>query len=169
MLICPVAPSETLVDSALRFFLGKEDATAQRFDLDKSWPQHISPECRAVILDTPPTVGRIRTVEKNLQQKLDSLEAVLRLQQRKSVYQICVFNAEPKAFAFVSLHERAVLIFDAAPALLNAEDLQASTAHEIGYEYVWEEYNHAAARHDNRRLKEMELFCGAVAILTRES
>lgn len=39
-------------------------------------------------------------------------------------------------------------------------------AHEIGHEYIWEEYRQAVKRSDDRRLRELELFCDGVAILT---
>jgi hypothetical protein len=160
------ARSESLVDSALRFFLGN-DSNTHEFDLDKARPKPVAPDLRALILAALPTEGRIRKVQEPLQVKLESLEAVLRLQQRNSVYEICVFHATPKPFAFVGLHERAaVLISDAALSLLSAAELQASVAHEIGHEYVWTTYIETARRRDNRRLKEIELFCDGVAILT---
>ena len=78
-----------------------------------------------------------------------------------------VFKAGSPAFAFVGLCERAVLLIsDSALSLLTAEELQASAAHEVGHEYIWMEYHEANKRHDNRRLKELELFCDGIAILT---
>jgi hypothetical protein len=160
------AQSESLVDSALRFFLGN-DSNTHEFDLDKSRPKPVAADLKALILAALPTEGRIRKVPEPLQRKLESLEAILGLQQRQSVYEICVFRATPQPFAFVGLHERvAVLISDAALSLLSAEELQASVAHEIGHEYVWATYIETAQRRDNRRLKELELFCDGVAILT---
>jgi hypothetical protein len=50
--------------------------------------------------------------------------------------------------------------------LLDVEELQASVAHEIGHEYVWAEYLEAEKRNDERRLKELELICDGIAILT---
>jgi hypothetical protein len=166
LLFCACAQSESLVDSALRIFLGN-DSNTQGFDLDKSRPKPVSPDLRARALAMLPEEGRIRKVQGSLQLKLESLEAVLHAQQRQSVYEICIFHAEPKPFAFVGLHERAaVLISDAALSLLTAEELKASVAHEIGHEYIWTEYIEGAKRGDNRRLKELELFCDGVAILT---
>jgi hypothetical protein len=99
--------------------------------------------------------------------KLASLDAILQLHQRESVYEYVVFKAEPLPFAFIGLNHRvALLISDAALDLLDVEELQASVAHEIGHEYVWAEYLEAEKRNDERRLKELELICDGIAILT---
>ena len=50
--------------------------------------------------------------------------------------------------------------------LLNAAELQAMAAHEIGHEYVWIEWNRASSRADRKRLKELELVCDAIAAVT---
>ena len=166
LLFGPSGQSENLVDSALRSFLGN-DSNTPGFDLDKLRPQPVAPELKALIVASLPEEGRLQKLQDPLRRKLDSLEAVLRVQQRQSVYEVRVFESEPKAFAFVGLHERAVLLIsDAALILLTAEELQASVAHEVGHEYVWTEYREATKRGDNRRLKELELYCDGVAILT---
>ena len=166
LLLSHGAQSESLVDSALRSFLGN-DSNTMAFDLDKSRPQPVAAEMQAIILASMPKEGRIQKLQAPLRRKLESLEPVLRAQQRQSIIQVHVFGSGPKPFAFVGLHERAVLLIsDAALILLTAEELQASVAHEIGHEYVWTEYREANGRHDNRRLKELELLCDGVAILT---
>jgi hypothetical protein len=66
--------------------------------------------------------------------------------------------------AALALHARALLLISApAVALLNATELQAMAAHEIGHEYVWIEWNRARQRADRERLKELELICDAIA------
>jgi Zn-dependent protease with chaperone function len=52
--------------------------------------------------------------------------------------------------------------------LLNAEELQALVAHEVGHEYFWDEY--AGARRDNSRssLRRLELLCDGFAAITLE-
>jgi hypothetical protein len=166
LLFSPSAQSENLVDSALRSFLGNDSNTVG-FDLDKSRPRPVTPDCKAMVLNSLPKEGRLTKLNELRRRKLDSLGAVLRLHQRQSVYDFAVFESAPKPFAFIGLHQRAViLISDAALDLLDAEELQASVAHEIGHEYVWAEYRDATQRHDNRRLKELELICDGLAILT---
>ena len=50
--------------------------------------------------------------------------------------------------------------------LLDAEDLQAMAAHEIAHEYFTDDYASAYESRDHRRLKELELLCDAIAIVT---
>jgi hypothetical protein len=165
-LFSPCAHSETLVDSALRLFLGNDSNTVG-FDLEKSRPQAVSEAFKSAVVAGLPREGNIYKIKESERRKLESLDLVLREHQRQSVYVVRVFKSEPKPYAFVGLHERAVvLISDSALSLLNAEELQASVAHEVGHEYVWMENLEATKRHDNRRLKELELFCDGVAILT---
>lgn len=160
------AHSQDLVDSALRFFVGNDSNTAG-FDLDKARPQPVPPDFRTRVLNSLPTEGRVTKLKEPQRQKLDALGTVLRLHQRQSVYEFAVFESAPKPFAFIGLHQRAVLLIsDVALNLLDAAELQASVAHEIGHEYVWAEYLEADRRNDNRRLKELELICDGVAILT---
>jgi hypothetical protein len=114
-----------------------------------------------------PKEGRITKLKEPQRQKLDSLGIVLRLHQRQSIYEFAIYESTPKPFAFIGLHQRAVLLIsDIALNLLTGAELEASVAHEIGHEYVWAEYLDAARRNDDRRLKELELICDGVAILT---
>jgi peptidase M48-like protein len=160
------AHSETLVDSALRFFAGNDSNTAG-FDLDSSRPQPASPASIADVLKSVPTDGRVIKLKQPQKEKLDSLAIVLQLHQRQGVYEFIVFESSPRPFAFIGLHQRAVLmISDVALNLLDTAELEASAAHEIGHEYVWAEYLDAVQRNDDRRLKELELICDGVAILT---
>ena len=166
-LLCSAnAHSQNLVDSALRFFVGNDSTTAG-FDLDKSRPQSVPPDFRARVLGALPKKGRITKLKDPQRQKLDSLGLVLRLHQQQPIYEFAVYESAPKTFAFIGLHQRAVLLIsDIALNLLTGAELEASVAHEIGHEYVWAEYLDAARRNDDRRLKELELICDGVAILT---
>jgi hypothetical protein len=47
-----------------------------------------------------------------------------------------------------------------------AEELQALVAHEFGHEYVRVDHARASARSDRGRLKDLELLCDAIAIVT---
>jgi hypothetical protein len=42
-------------------------------------------------------------------------------------------------------------------------------AHEIGHEYVWQQYEAAKTRKDAKRLRELELICDAIAVATLTS
>jgi len=165
-LFSPYAQCESLVDSALRFFIGN-DSNTPGFDLDKARPQPVGLEFKATVLNSLPKEGRITKFKETQLRKLASLDAILRLHQRQSVYEHVVFKSTPLPFAFIGLNHRvALLISDAALDLLDVEELQATVAHEIGHEYVWAEYLEAEKRHDERRLKELELICDGIAILT---
>jgi hypothetical protein len=82
------------VDSAIRLFLGNDSNTAG-FDLEKSRPQPVGPEPKALILASLPKGGLVQKMQDPLRRKLDSLERVLRLHQRQSLYEIRVFQTEP--------------------------------------------------------------------------
>jgi hypothetical protein len=69
--------------------------------------------------------------------------------------------------AFVGLYARSVvLLSEQALNLLTSGELQALVAHEIGHEYVWQEYEAASADKDYSRLQQLELYCDGVAIIT---
>jgi Zn-dependent protease with chaperone function len=69
--------------------------------------------------------------------------------------------------AAAGLHGRAVLLVSqGALRLLEAEELQAVVAHEIGHEYVWDHYAAAVSRGDMARVRDLELACDAIAVLT---
>ncbi len=69
--------------------------------------------------------------------------------------------------AWTGLYERAVLLISLpALTLVTADELQALVAHEIGHEYVWQQYADAKSRKDAKRLRELELVCDAIAVRT---
>ena len=71
------------------------------------------------------------------------------------------------AYARIAVFERSViLISKSAFMLLDAEDLQALAAHEIAHEYFTVDYASAVTNRDHRRLKDLELLCDAIAIVT---
>ncbi|MGI8671995.1 MAG: hypothetical protein ACR2LU_05255 [Luteitalea sp.] len=51
--------------------------------------------------------------------------------------------------------------------LLAAEELQGVIAHEVGHEYVWDEWENATRQGNSDKLKDLELICDAVGALTR--
>ena len=69
--------------------------------------------------------------------------------------------------AAIGLHARAVvLISESALTLLDADELQALVAHEVGHEYVWTERERSFRLADRSRLKDLELMCDGIAIVT---
>jgi Zn-dependent protease with chaperone function len=59
-----------------------------------------------------------------------------------------------------------VLISERALDLLDADELQALVAHEVGHEYFWGDY--FLARRDNRQsfLRRLERLCDGIAVIT---
>jgi len=127
-------------------------------------PTPVSAEEKARVLASLPLEGEITDLNVADRTKLAGLRRVLQATDRDSVYVVKVVDVPQ---AGVGLHGRAVvLISERALALLDADELQALTAHEIGHEYVWDEYERAIRLADGNRVKDLELMCDAIAIVT---
>jgi hypothetical protein len=132
--------------------------------LQTARPSPVSDKEKALILSFLPPEGEVTDLNIADRTKLAGLEPVLQAANRDSVYVVKVVDA---AQAGVGLYERTVvLITKAALDLLNRDELQALAAHEIGHEYVWQDYERAIQRRDGSRIKELELVCDAIAIGT---
>lgn len=130
--------------------------------LETARPTPVSAGEKARILSSLPETGEITNLNAQALQKLAALSRVLRATD--SVYVIKVI-AVPQAA--IGLHGRAVLLIsETALTLLGADELQAMVAHEIGHDYVWLEYERAFGLADRNRLKELELVCDGIAIVT---
>jgi len=147
----------------LRSFLDT-DPRSFLLRLEAQRPPAITPESKGRILEGVPKEGRVTNLSPSARSKLASLEPVLRAHQRDSVYDVMVI-AIPQAYT--GLHARAVvLISEPALDLLEVSELQAVVTHEIGHEYVWAEYEQARQSRNHERLRELELYCDGIAILT---
>ena len=115
-------------------------------------------------LEFPSRGRRGHQSERRCAAKLAALLEVLRATDRDSVYDIKVM-AVP--LAAVALHARAIiLISEPALTLLDANELQALVAHEVGHEYISAERERAFLLADHSRLKDLELICDAIAVVT---
>lgn len=127
-------------------------------------PEAIGAPEKEAFLRSLPDAGEVRSFNKAEQKKLAAVDAVLRLHERSGVYAVKVVDIAP---ATTALHGRAVLIISQpALAFLSAEELQALVAHEVGHEYVWQQFNAARDAGDRKRLRELELICDMVAAAT---
>ena len=81
-------------------------------------------------------------------EKLRTLARVLEVHGRNDVYEIKAIEVAP---ATTALHGKAVLLISRCLQILGSDELQALTAHEIGHEYVWNEW-HVASRRRNHQL-----------------
>jgi len=127
-------------------------------------PTPVTPESKARILQSLPKEGEVTSLPEGQRRKLAGIAPILRFHGRESVYEVKVISV---AQARVGLHARVVvLISEHALALLSAEELQAQVAHEVGHEYVWDQYESAVKRFDRQCLRELELLCDGIATVT---
>ena len=130
-------------------------------------PAPVSDAERKRILATLPTKGDVRDLDSAQRKKLAALRRVLELHQREAVYVIKVMNVIEVPQAAVALHGRAVvLVSERALDLLDAEELQALVAHEVGHEYFWGEYFRARRDNGQSSLRRLELLCDGFAVIT---
>ena len=132
--------------------------------LETHRPPPVAPEQKAQLVATLPSKGEITSLNDASRQKLAALKRLLQATGRESTYEVRVTDV---AYARIVVFERSViLISKSALMLLDAADLQAVAAHEIGHEYFTADYERAFTTQDHRRLKDLELLCDAIAIVT---
>ena len=157
----PPQPTPPLSNS--RNLLAMDPSAFVQF-LKTARPEPVSAENKARALSSLPEEGEVTNLNAAARQKLSALVEVLRATDRDSVYEIKVI-AVPQAA--IALHARAIiLISEPALTLLDADELQALVAHEVGHEYVWAERERSFRLADRSRLKDLELMCDAIAIVT---
>jgi hypothetical protein len=167
--MCPLANTAAGGDrrdrasgQALAFF-EHVGAGRQGAFLDALRPLPLAAVLRAQVVASLPMEGEVRPSVKEAR-KLATLEPVLRYHHRQDVLQLKLITV---GHAFVGLHARTVLLVSReALDLLDGPKLQALIAHEIGHEYFWDEYQAAVARDDQDEVRELELRCDGVAVIT---
>ncbi len=71
--------------------------------------------------------------------------------------------------AFGGFYYRTVVLLSAkALALLDADELAALVAHEMGHDADWDAYAMAMQQHDTERMRELELKADGIAVITLE-
>lgn len=131
--------------------------------LDALRPLPLDASLRAQAMASLPTDGEVRASKKEAL-KLAAIEPVLRYHRRQDVLQLKLITV---GYAFVGLHARTVLLVSReALDLLDGPMLQGVIGHEIGHEYFWDEYQAAVARDDQDEVRELELRCDGVAVIT---
>ncbi len=111
-----------------------------------------------------PVDGAVYRFTAEQKKKLQAIDELLSAHARNSVYEVKIIKVPQ---AYMGLHERAVLLIS-KPALdlLTAEELEALAAHEVGHEYVWDQFASAKIHGDLTRRRELELICDAIAVTT---
>jgi len=134
--------------------------------LESARPEPVTAHAKARALSALPAEGQIGLLNDSQRQKLAAVRTLLSATGRDGAYEIKVVDIP---MARVGVYERAaILISEHALIVLEAEELQALVAHETGHEYFTADYDRALGRQDKPRLKELELMCDAVAIVTLE-
>jgi aryl carrier-like protein len=101
---------------------------------------------------------------KRVERLKAALQPVLAYHERDGKLPIFVVRSEqPKAY----VAERAALIITTKLTLITSEaELRGIVAHELAHEYFYEERDRAFKEKDESSLREIELFCDAVAAVT---
>lgn len=134
--------------------------------LDRFRPAPVSPEDRRKLLeDVPLVTPQTRVADESRVRKLKSrLRPVLALHRRIHVAEILIFRDENP----ILLTKAGTLFAFSTTFLKLAEKtdsaLVGSTAHEIAHEYVAVEMLKAVKGKDAARVRQLELFCDAVAV-----
>jgi len=123
-----------------------------------------------VYLPGPALVNRIIEAQnlpiaesKRVDQLKAALQPVLDYHKRGKIPIYVLWSKQPKAY-FV---QRAIIIITTG-LLYGAsdKDIRGLVAHELAHEYVWDECVKASNEKDGKLLREIELFCDAVAAFT---
>jgi len=158
------ALSSSIAERALQYF--EKSAKGDLGDYLRSIrPAGISAEQRARLV-TMIRKEDIVSPSAQRQSKLDALRPVLEYHERSAV-EVKILRL---GLAWAGMLEgAAVVVSEEAVDILTAEELQAVVAHELGHEYFAAEYE--AARKDKQYdiVKEVELRCDALAIITMKS
>jgi hypothetical protein len=126
-------------------------------------PPIVSAGLKARIIAHLPPEGEVKQSPK-MQAKLAALAPILKYHERTSITEIKVISV---GHAFIGLHARAVLLIsEHALEILTPGELQAAAAHEMGHEYFWTEYQLAREQGQNPILREIELRCDGIALIT---
>jgi hypothetical protein len=122
----------------------------------------IAPDLRRQVIASLPRKGEVKALSPADRKKIESVAPVLKLHGRETDY---LFKVVESSQARVAIHARfVVLVTSTALRLLTPTQLQALVGHEIGHEYVWDEYQDAWKREDWRHIRQLELFCDAIAV-----
>ncbi len=158
----PQQGKEDIVSAVMERFRPARDGNCRQF-FQSIRPPRLSSAMKALALTYLPPDGEVMPDARSVA-VLDELLPILALHERESFVEIKLIQAAPAA---VAMYARCVLLIsEQTIRLLSVHELQALTAHELGHEYVWGAYESALERRDSRSMRELELWCDGVAVLT---
>ena len=150
---------------ALAYFQGIAERSLDDY-LKRVRPPRVSAALKARIIAQLPHEGEVKPSTK-MQAKLAALAPILRYHERSSTTEIKMISV---GHAFIGLHARAILLVsEDALEILTTEELQAATAHEMGHEYFWQEYELSREAGHNEAIREIEMRCDGIALITMRS
>ena len=124
-------------------------------------PLPITPAEKDLMLALLPTSGEVHKLSPAERRKVAAFDRVFMVHGRGGIYQVKVIDLR---MATTALYERFVfLVTRTALDLLSEGELQALAAHEIGHEYVWQQYASAKQRNDTAKLRDLEAICDITA------
>jgi hypothetical protein len=131
--------------------------------LDSNRPKPMAEDERARIFGSLPRQGRRTHFDAAGRQKLAGMQAFLRAAGHDSTYEILVVEAPQLRIGVYA--RRVILVPEPALNLLDVAELDAQLAHETGHAYLWGD-DAPASEMNNRRAKDLELLCDAIALAT---
>jgi hypothetical protein len=150
------------VDSALAYYDGLKAEDADSF-LARIRPPGLAEPLRAQAKSSRSKEDQLLPTGKDLR-KLAVIDPILRYHDRLGVIEIALIDAP---YAVMGLYARTqILISRGALDEIDPRELQAVAAHELGHEYFWDEYEKAGFERDEDRVRELELRCDGIAVLT---
>jgi hypothetical protein len=155
-------PTHPAARAALRYFESVRDRDFETLlrELRRPAPSALF---RAVILENLPPEGRLSPTNQETA-KLAAIKPLLRLYEREGSLDLRLFTYG--GGAFTGLHARSVLLISReALGLLNTDELVALVGHELGHDYVWDEFEQARKKADYHRLQELESRCDGFAVI----
>jgi hypothetical protein len=151
--------------AALEYFDPALDGGVLPFLIQRRRPAPPSIFRAKVMKDLPKEGNLAPTAQEAV--KLGIIPLVLAFHGRKHDLEVRLVAGGGLAFA--GLHARTVLLISReALELLDRDELMAVVAHELGHDYVSDEYEEAQKRGDHRRLQELELRCDGIAVITMD-
>lgn len=155
-------PTHRAAQAALRYFESVQDADFDAFlrQLRRPAPSSI---VRAIVINNLPKEGELTPTAQEAA-KLAAIRPLLAFHGRDHDMELRLITVGGPAF--VGLHARTVLLISReALDLFETDELLAIMGHELGHDYIWDEYEEARQKVDDRRLQDLELQCDGIAVI----
>lgn len=154
--------AKEIADRAFEWFKKMEGRSVDDY-LRQIRPGKVSASFKAAVVANSSAGEQVR-LSSAMRSRLAALQSVLRFHDRADMVEIKVINVN---YAYVGFQARTVLLIsEKAFDVLSEKELQAVVAHELGHEYFWEEIIEARRNKDFELMREIEMRCDGIAVLT---